>query len=146
MSISDEGLAVIKEAEGFRGKAYLCPAGVWTIGYGHTGGVTAGQTVSRTEAERLLRADVAATERGVSALAADASAVKLSQGQFDALVSFAFNVGLDALRRSALWRKVAKDPADATIATEFGKWVYAGGRKLPGLIKRRAKEAALWQR
>lgn len=145
MKISDEGLAVIKEAEGFGGKAYLCPAGVWTIGYGHTGGVKAGQTVSRTEAERLLRADVAATERGVSTLAADA-AVKLSQGQFDALVSFAFNVGLDALRLSTLWRKAAKDPADATIATEFGKWVYAGGRKLPGLIKRRAKEAALWQR
>lgn len=145
MKISDEGLALIKEAEGFREKAYLCPAGVWTIGYGHTGGVKAGQTVSRTEAERLLRADVAATERGVSALAADAG-VELSQRQFDALVSFAFNVGLDALQRSTLWRKVAKDPADATIATEFGKWIYAGGRKLPGLIKRRAKEAELWQR
>lgn len=145
MKISDEGLDLIKEAEGFRDKAYLCPAGVWTIGYGHTRGVEAGQTVTRAEAEMLLRTDVAATERGIATLCEE-ERVKLRQGQYDALVSFAFNIGLDALRRSTLWSKVKTNPSAPSVATEFGKWIYAGGRKQPGLIKRRAKEAALWQK
>jgi lysozyme len=139
MRISQRGLDLIKRFEGLRLKAYLCPASVWTIGYGSTGPhVREGMAISERDAEDLLRSDLRRFEQGVAKLAPDCS-----QGQFDALVSFAFNLGLGALRKSTLLRKhKAGDPAGA--AAEFRKWVMAGGVRLKGLVRRRAAERDLY--
>lgn len=140
MRTSDKGIEFIKEREGFRPEAYLCPSGVPTIGYGHTAGVREGQTCSESQAEKWLREDLAEAERAVTEFAGDG----LAQCRFDALVSFTFNVGAAALRRSTLLRKVKADPSDPTIRDEFGRWVYGGGRVLPGLVARRKAEADLY--
>lgn len=139
MQISEQGLALIRRFEGLRLRAYKDPAGVWTIGYGHTGSdVHEGQTIDEEEAEALLRADVERTEAGVERVAGEAT-----QQQNDALVSFAFNVGLAALRVSTLIRKHRAGDHEGA-AREFGRWVFAGGRRLEGLKRRRAAEAALY--
>lgn len=139
--ISETGLALIKQWEGLRLRAYRCPAGVWTIGYGHTGNVRAGMEITEEDADALLVSDLATFERAV----AQAVKVPLTQHQFDALVSFAFNVGVEAFRKSTLLRKLnALDYA--AVPGELAKWVYAGGRKLDGLVSRRAAEAGLWVR
>lgn len=144
MKISDKGIEFIKQAEGFRAEAYRCAGGVWTIGYGHTGGVREGQRIDKERAEKLLRSDVLGVQLRLSALLSEAE-VELTQGQFDALCSFAFNLGMDALRRSTLWRKVVKNAADPAIPDEFRRWVYAGGKRLAGLEKRREGEVAIWK-
>lgn len=139
--ISETGLALIKQWEGLRLRAYRCPAGVWTIGYGHTGNVRAGMEITEEGADALLVSDLATFERAV----ARAVKVPLTQHQFDALVSFAFNVGVEAFRKSTLLRKLnALDYA--AVPGELAKWVHAGGRKLDGLVNRRAAEAGLWVR
>lgn len=140
MKTSDRGIEFIKEREGFRAEAYLCPSGVPTIGYGHTAGVVEGQTCTEAQAEEWLREDLAGAERAVTECAGEG----LSQRRFDALVSFTFNVGAAALRRSTLLRKVKADPSDPSIRDEFGRWVYGGGRVLPGLVARRRAEADLY--
>lgn len=140
MRTSNRGIEFIKAWEGFRAKAYLCPAGVPTIGYGHTAGVSEGQTCTEAQAEEWLREDLAAFERAVTECAGEG----LSQCRFDALVSFTFNVGAAALRRSTLLRKVKADPSDPSIRDEFCRWVYGGGRVLPGLVKRRKAEADMY--
>lgn len=140
MKISDKGLDLIKRFEGLRLKAYLCPANVWTIGYGHTGSdVKKGMEITKERAEELLRRDVARFETGVSNVAAT-----FTQGQFDALVSFAFNLGLGALMSSTLLRKHKAGDYEGA-ANEFRKWVYARGQKLPGLVTRRVAEAELYR-
>jgi lysozyme len=140
VKISDKGLELIKNAEGLRLKSYLCPAGVWTIGYGHTGrDVTKGMIITREEAAKLLTEDVARFEVGVS----EVINKPMTQGQFDALVDFAFNLGLGALRGSTLAAKFkAGDIAGAS--REISKWVWGGGRMLPGLVKRREAARALF--
>lgn len=140
MRTSDSGIEFIKAQEGFRAEAYLCPSGVPTIGYGHTAGVKEGQTCTDEQAEEWLREDLAAAERTVTECAGE----ELDQCQFDALVSFTFNVGAAALRRSTLLRKVKADPSDPSIRDEFGRWIYGGGRELPGLVARRKAEADLY--
>ena len=141
MTISKEGIALIKKYEGLRLKAYLCPANVWTIGYGHTGSdVYAGQVITEPQAEQLLISDLVKFDKGVRKRVFK----ELKQNQFDALVSFAFNVGLGALEKSRLLLKVNTNPNDPSIRTEFNKWVNAAGKKLPGLIKRREEEANLY--
>lgn len=116
--ISQRGINLIKRWEGFRSKAYLCPANVWTIGYGHTATAKPGMCVSETEAEDLLKKDLARFENSVSRLVT----VDLTQNQFDALVSFTFNVGTGALAKSTLLRKLNnKDYNDA--ASELDRWV-----------------------
>lgn len=140
MNISDKGLDLIKRFEGLELTAYRCPAGVWTIGYGHTGiDVKKGMTITEEEAEQLLRVDVRRFEDGVRGIAA-----KFTQGQFDALVSFAYNLGLGALLSSTLLKKHKAGDYDAA-AEQFGRWVYAGGKRLKGLVRRRAEEAALYR-
>ncbi len=129
----------LKEFEGLRLKSYRCSAGVWTIGYGHTRGVKAGQVITKTQAETLLHGDLLPVERYVDGLK-----LHLTQGQFDALVDFAFNLGTGALGRSSLLQKVLLKTPTADIQAEFRKWVYAGGKKLPGLVKRREWEANRW--
>jgi len=139
MYISKQGLELIKQFEGLRLKAYKCPAGIWTIGYGHTKGVYPGMTITEELADKFLVDDIWYFERGVESLVA----VPLTQGQFDALVSFAFNVGADGLGDSTLLKKLnSGDYAGA--ADEFPKWVYSRGKKLKGLVRRRAAERELF--
>lgn len=137
----DKAIELIKEFEGLRTTAYQCQAGIWTIGWGHTDGIKRGDTISVDEAERLLCNDVANLR---SLIREQLHGTQLTDNQEAALLSFAFNVGFAALLRSTLWRKVCCNPNDTTIANEFARWKYAGGKVLPGLIKRRAKEAATY--
>lgn len=138
----------IQSHEALRLTAYTCPAGIWTIGWGHTGeDVYAGLTITRETAEALFDADLAVFEAGVTRLVE----VPVSQPQFDALVSFAFNCGLDedaddiaeGLGDSTLLRKLNAGDYDGA-ALEFPKWRRGGGRVLPGLVRRRAEEQALF--
>ena len=140
MRTSESGLALIRQFEGLRLSAYRCPAGIPTIGYGSTAGVKMGQTITAGRAEELLREDVRQFEAAVSRLVK----VPLTQGQHDALVSFAFNLGAKSLEQSTLLRLLnAGDYKGA--AAQFDRWVYASGKKLSGLVKRRAAERALFE-
>jgi lysozyme len=137
---SGTGFALTRSFEGLRLKAYQDSAGVWTIGYGHTGPeVHHGQCISEIEAEALLRSDLASAVRAVQR----AVQVDLAQHQFDALVDFCFNVGRGNLLGSSLLRYVNQGEFDSA-AVQFGLWVHAGGKVLPGLVRRRAAEAALF--
>jgi len=139
--ITQEGLDLIKRFEGFSPTIYICPAGYPTIGYGHVVHEDErdrfAEGIDEQEAENLLQRDVLWAERGVLRLIE----VPLTDGQFDALVSFTFNLGTGALQRSTLRRKVNREE-HAQVPREFMRWVWAGGRRLQGLIKRRAAEAA----
>lgn len=137
--MTQQGLDLIKKYEGLRLEAYKCPAGVWTIGYGHTKGVIKGMKISKEEADKLLQQDVSVFELQVINTVG-----KLSDCKIDALVSFAYNVGIAAFRNSTLCRKVKANSDDPAIRNEFMKWVYAGSKKLPGLVKRRAEEADVY--
>lgn len=136
--ITHKGLELIKRHEGFSADMYLCPAGLATIGYGHVlqKGERYDRPISAAWATQLLRADVMAAEAAVLRLIA----VSLSNGQFDALVSFTFNVGAGALQRSAL-RACVNDGRHDEVPAQLMRWVWAGGRRLNGLIARRADEA-----
>ena len=145
MKISSTGLQLIQHFEGLFLRSYLCPANVWTIGYGHTGirhndgTVKRGQRITKARALELLEFDmntkyVPDVERLVK--------VPINQNQFDALVSFHFNTG--ALGRSTLFRKLnAGDFKGA--AAEFNRWTRGGGRVLPGLVRRRKSERHLFE-
>lgn len=126
------------DAEGLRLEAYRCPRGIWTIGYGHTGDVAAGQKITQHQAEAILELDLERFEKAVSQLAPTANA-----NQFSAMVSFAFNVGVEALKKSALL-KYFNSGRTVNAAAEFGKWIYAGTEPLSGLVTRRAAERALF--
>lgn len=137
---SAEGRALITRFEGEKLKAYLCPAKVWTIGVGHTGpDVKPGMTITRDESQALLSRDLARFEASVNRLCP-----VTTQGQFDALVAFAFNIGANALKTSTLRRK-HNDGDYAGAAAEFARWNKAGGKVLPGLTARRAAEAKLYR-
>lgn len=139
MKAGINGLNLITEYEGLRLQAYKCPADKWTIGYGHTDGVSANDVITEEDALFFLRQDVAETERVVSQYVH----VPLTQNQFDALVSFAFNVGVGNFRTSTLLKKInAGDDDGAT--REFGRWIHAGGKTLPGLVRRREAERVLF--
>ena len=140
MRISEEGKQLIRDFEGLRLSAYRDAVGVLTIGYGHTRGVRLGQTITRGEAELLLSADLEPIERQ---LTADLGEDGVLQCQFDALCSFCFNLGIGAYMKSTL-RKYVKAGRDDEADREFGKWVHAGGRVLPGLVRRRKAEAELY--
>lgn len=132
---------MIKRHEGLRLTAYRDSAGVLTIGYGHTGpDVYEGQTITAAEAERLLRADMAWAAQAVEELVR----VPLTAAQRDALTSFVFNVGRPAFAESTLLRKLNAGNYDAA-ASEFDRWIYAGGKPLAGLATRRASERALFE-
>ncbi|MCQ2232128.1 MAG: lysozyme [Paludibacteraceae bacterium] len=140
MTIGIDGINLIKHFEGCRLESYQDSVGVWTIGYGHTQGVFAGQRITQADAEALLRQDLANFSKSVSNIVPS----NVSQNQFDALVSFAYNLGVKNLKTSTLLKKVKDNPNDPTIADEFGRWVYAGGKKLTGLVRRRESEAKLY--
>lgn len=140
--VTQDGIDLIKRFEGFSPAVYICPAGYPTIGYGHLvrEAELYEQGITEAEAEALLRRDVQAAEKAVLRLI-DAP---LTDGQFDALVSFTFNLGAGALQRSTLRRKVNRQ-AHSEIPEQFMSWVWAGGNKLPGLTIRRAVEANKYQ-
>ena len=136
MKSSELLLNKIIDFEGCKLTAYKCPAGVWTIGVGHTKGVKQGQTISEAQAISLLKGDLLPCENYVNNLG-----VCRTQGQFDALVDFAFNLGTAALGRSTLLKYIRQGKAEQYIRGEFAKWVKSGGKTLAGLVKRRAWEA-----
>jgi len=140
MHTSQRGLDLIKSFEGLRLTAYRCPADIPTIGYGTTAGVKMGDTITKERAEELLREDVKRFEGYIERLVK----VPLTQGQWDALSSFVYNLGPGALEKSTLLRLLnAGDYSGA--AAQFDRWVYASGKKLSGLVKRRAAERALFE-
>ena len=126
----------MKEFEGCRLQAYQDAAGVWTIGYGHTRGVRRGDRITQWLADEYLRTDIEEAERQVLSLG-----LSLTQGQLDALVSFVFNVGIGRLRQSTLLRFIREGRPEHDIKQQFRQWVYAGGRTMPGLVKRREWES-----
>lgn len=144
---SEACLALVKAFEGFRARPYLCPAGWWTIGYGAVQDasgrpVTAATApVSREAALDLLARDLSQAGRAVLRLIRWG---ELTQGRFDALVSFTFNLGAGNLQASTL-RKVVNRGEHERAPAELRRWVYGGGRRLAGLARRRAAEAALYQ-
>lgn len=141
MRISDAGVDLIKSFEGLKLEAYKCPAGIWTIGYGHTGpGVTSGLSIDEQEAESLLYDDLVKFEDGVNKLTCE---LDITQGMFDALVCFAYNVGLGALARSTLL-KLLKQNKVLEASEQFKVWNKAGGKELAGLTRRRNAEAELF--
>lgn len=137
MRASEICIKKLKAFEGLRTEAYYDPAGVLTIGYGHTGpDVSPGDVISEYWAEHLLRADLYETEKTVDELD-----VAKTQGQFDALVSFAYNLGINRLRTSSLLKIIREGGNMRAIKREFKKWVHAGNKTLRGLETRRAWEA-----
>ena len=126
----------IIEFEGCKLTAYKCPAGVWTIGVGHTKGVKQGQTITKAQAMALLKGDLLPCENYVNNLG-----VCKTQGQFDSLVSFSFNLGTAALGRSTLLKYIRQGKAEQYIREEFAKWVNSKGMRLKGLVIRRQWEA-----
>lgn len=138
MIINDAGRQIVMSFEGCRLDAYVCPAGKLTIGYGHTGDVKPGDHITQHQAEAILEVDLQRYEMAVESLASGANA-----NQFSAMVSFAFNVGVKAFEESTLLRKFRAGKA-LGAAEEFMRWTHAGGVELPGLVKRRAAERALF--
>lgn len=139
MTSSRNGLSLVQQFEGCKLKAYLCPAGVPTIGYGRTKGVKLGDTCSQAQADAWLVEEYDAFEAGVRKLIT----VVVTANQLGALTSFAYNLGLGALRSSTLLKRLnAGDYAGA--AAQFARWDKAAGKTLAGLTRRRAAEAALF--
>lgn len=147
MKPSEACLDIIRMCEGFSSKPYICPAGVPTIGYGSTR-YENGTKVSMSDApitQDRANAIMLATLQSEYAPAVDRYVkVPLTQGQYDALVDFAYNAGAQNLRNSTLLRKLNTGDYPGAAA-EFDKWVYGGGKELPGLVKRRALERALFE-
>ncbi|CAG9211625.1 Lysozyme [Paraburkholderia tropica] len=140
MKVNSAGILLIKQYEGLFLITYADVVGVLTIGYGHTGAdVKPGLIITQTQADQLLDDDLARFEKGVSRLAR----VPLNPNQFSALVSFSFNLGLGNLGNSTLLRDLNRGDY-AAAANQFPRWDRAGGRELPGLLKRRRAEQALF--
>lgn len=139
MRISDKGLAALKQFEALRLTAYQDNKGVWTIGWGHTGGVKAGDTCTREQADKWLKQDVATAENAVNS-----QDLKINQNQFDALVCFTYNAGVGNFKSSTLLKKIKANPNDPTIASEFARWKFSGGVEIKGLVNRRAVESNLY--
>ena len=145
MEINKAGKDLIKRFEGCKLKAYKCPAGVWTIGYGNTfyedgTKVKEGDVITQERAEQLFDIIISDFVRMTDALVKS----NVTENNFSALVSFTFNVGTGNLRRSTLLRKVNANPKDETIPAEFRKWVRANNVVLKGLQRRREAEIKLY--
>lgn len=139
MKASVDAYELIKQFEGLRLEAYLCPAGIWTIGYGHTSGVSPNSFITIQEADEHLHRDIAAIEMQLNKLN-----LSLRQCQWDAIVSFVFNVGIGNFKASTLLAKIRINPDDNSIIDEFLRWVYANGKVMRGLQKRRLTEMKLY--
>ena len=141
MKASEICINAIKVFEKLELKSYKCPANVLTIGYGHTRGVKVGQVITEAQADALLKGDILVVENFLNGLN-----IALTQGQFDALVDFCFNLGQQKLLNSTLLAKISVHATGNEIAAQFRRWVYGGGKKLNGLVKRREWEVAQWIR
>ncbi len=142
MKTSYIGRKLIKTFEGYRSEAYLCPAGKWTIGYGHTSGVKEGDTCTEEQADIYLQEDLQWAEKAVNA-----QNLRLNQFQFDALVSFVYNVGSGNFQESTLLKVIKANPKDyAAIEGEWKKWKYSNKQVLKGLVRRRAAEFSLYSK
>lgn len=142
MKTSQEGIDLIVKFEGLRLNTYRCPAGVLTIGVGHTGqDVYEGQTITREKAYELLKADLRRFEVSVNKLVRR----ELRQCEFDALVSLIFNIGTGNFAKSTLLKKINSNVKDEEIFNEWRKWKLAGGRILAGLVKRREAEIQMYK-
>jgi len=140
--IPQSAVDLIKRFEGFSDKAYICPAGVLTIGYGHTGpDVTPGEVITEERASDLLELDLMTFAKQIW----DMVKVPLNENQFAALLSFTYNLGAQALKRSTLLFKLNKGQY-GDVPSELMKWTHGGGKQLPGLVRRRVAEAALWDK
>ena len=140
MRTGDEGVALIRHFEGCRLKAYKCPANVWTIGYGHTRGVLPHDEIDQEQAEAFLIEDLEEFEGYVTSLVE----IDLEQHQFDALVSWTFNLGPTNLKESTLLNRINYGPV-SDVPFQIQRWTRAGGQVLQGLVKRRKAEALLWE-
>lgn len=139
MKASQQAYNLIREFEGLRLEAYRCPAGLWTIGYGHTTNVTPGTTITPLQANLLLQEDIAQCERTLNRYN-----LALTQNMYDALISFIYNIGAGNFHRSTLLCKIKINPYDRTIADEFHKWIHSRGKPLAGLQRRRMAESKLY--
>lgn len=140
MGISEEGKNLIKKFEGCELEAYRCAAGVWTIGYGHIKDVSRGMTITQSEADEMFNHEIKEYETYVNT----AVTVPLSQNQFDAIVSWVFNLGNGNLQASTML-KVINSGDHAGVPAQIKRWNKAGGKVLDGLVRRREAEALLYQ-
>ena len=137
--ISNKGISLLKEFEGFRSHAYEDAVGVWTIGYGHTKGVKPNDIISAAQGDKMLSDELTEYENYVSALVT----VPLHQHQFDALVSWTYNLGPTNLKNSTLLKKLNEGKYDE-VPDQIRRWNRAGGKELEGLTRRREAEALLF--
>lgn len=140
MNTSEEGIKLIKHFEGFEANAYKCPAGVWTIGYGHTKDVTEGDEWSEAHASHMLEVELEEFERYIH----DCVEVELTQYQFDALVAWIYNLGVGNFKSSTLLKVLNSGDYDA-VPEQIERWNKAGGVVLKGLVRRRAAESLMFQ-
>ena len=139
MTTSVLGKRLIKDFEGLRLESYKCPAGVWTIGYGHTKGVKANMVIDQMRADDMLIEDIAPIERLLNSIG-----INFRQEQFDALVSWIFNLGQGSFKNSTILKRIMDNADDTEIADQIIRWVYASGKILTGLKKRRIAEANMF--
>lgn len=139
MTTSSKGLQLIKDFERLRLFAYRCPAGVPTIGYGHTLGVKMGQAITEKQAEDFLKQDVTPIEKYLNDID-----INFRQEQFDALVSWIFNLGAGKFQHSTLFKKICEDAPDREITDQMVKWINSNGKPLLGLKRRRIAEANMF--
>ena len=140
MKTDKKGIELIKEFEGCKLKAYQDSVGVWTIGYGHTKGVKKGDVITQDQAKQFLIEDLADAENAVNRLVK----VEINQNMFDALSSFTFNLGVGNFQSSTLL-KLLNQGKYSEAAEQFPRWVFAGGQKLDGLVRRRKAEQKLFR-
>lgn len=139
MTTSQKGIDLIKSFEGCKLYAYRDSVGVLTIGYGTTKGVTAGMAITQKQAENFLKRDIVPLEKVLNSMN-----VNFTQGQFDALISFQYNLGSGAFKSSTMYKKIVARASDTEITDQMVKWVNAGGKPLLGLKIRRRKEANMF--
>ena len=140
MKISQEGMTLIKHYEGCKLESYQCAAGVWTIGYGSTKDVKEGMKITQEDAEKLLKKDVEVYEDAVN----DAVTVPIKQNEFDALVSWTFNLGGSNLKSSTML-KVLNEGKYQDVPEQIKRWNKVKGVVNEGLVKRRKSEALLFE-
>lgn len=141
MKTNERARQIIKSCESLRLQSYLCPAGVWTIGWGHAAGVKPGQTITREQAEALFREDIGQKERALDGLLS----VRLNDNQYSALVSLVFNIGQGNFAGSTLRKVINAGPDDREqITCQWKRWNKSGGKVLRGLTLRRQMELDLY--
>lgn len=140
-SLGQSGESLIKHYESLKLKAYLCPANVWTIGWGHTKTAKQGMVITRPQAQALFDQDIKSFVDAVNS----AIKVNITQNQFDALVSLAFNIGIGNFTKSTLVRRINSRASDVEVHNQFRRWIFANGRRLQGLANRREAEILLYR-